>query len=561
MNPVSTPGPVPESSEALTYLNARAGLGSWAVSTDHKRVALLYLAAITLTTAWGGLLAGLIQLNLFTPEGVLHSPDTYNRIFTMHGITMVFFFAVPAIPTIIGYFTLPLILGARNVAFPRLSLLSFYILLIGMGFGFWALVKGSVDTGWWFYPPYSTLYSNSDVAPMLASLAIVGVSYLLTAINFIATIAGLRAVGMHRGRMPFFAWSLYIQSIVWVVAIPVLIVAFLALILERYARVGLFSPELGGSPLLYENLFWFGANALLYSSIIPAIGVMTDVIAAFSRKVVFGYRGAVGSLAALAIIYFLSWGSRMMVSGLPPAASVIFSVIAMLAIVPLGVLVMTWIGTLFGGSISLQSPMLFALGFVLLITLGALVGMFLAAAGTFAYLAETYFVVGQLHLFVAGAVTMAFFGALFYWWPKMTGRLLPDALGQLAAVALFAGFNATFVPQLLMGYMGLPRRYAVYPPEFQILQIISAVGGSLLVIGFLLPMVAFIVSLYFGARADANPWRVAGLAWRTPSPPPPDNFVTPPTVVGGPYDYADLYAPRPGVVLPGPAAIVQPRRT
>jgi cytochrome c oxidase subunit 1 len=541
-------------------LNVRTGVSNWLTTTDHKRIALLYLGAITLLAAWGGLLAVFIQINLLTPEGVLRDPETYNRVFTMHGITMVYYFAVPAIPMVIGYFALPLILGAPNVEFPRLARLSFYVFLVGIGFAFWTLAKGGVDTTWWFYPPYSTLYTATDVGPMLVGLIVVGIAFLLTAINFLATIGGLRAAGMDRWRMPIFAWSLFIQSIIWIVATPLLIIAFLALIVEGYLRFGLFSPELSGTPLIYENLFWLGANMLLYGTLIPAIGVVTDLIAAFARKVVFGYRGTVIALAALAVIFFLSWGFHLIVSGLPPASSIVFGFIAMLAIVPFGLLIMTWLGTLFGGSISLQSPMLFALGFVLLFAVGGLLWMFLAATGTLAYLVETYFVVGELHLFVAGSVMLAYFGALVYWWPKMVGRLLPDAVAQLAAVALWAGFNATFVPQLLLGYMGMPRRYAAYPPEFQILQVVSAFGGVLLLLGVALPMLTFVLSLYLGAKADANPWGVAGLAWRTPSPPPPENFLPPPTVVAGPYEYADIYPPRPTVVLPGPGPAVEPRR-
>jgi cytochrome c oxidase subunit 1 len=524
------------------YLNARYSIWSWFLTTDHKRVAILYMIAITFFFVLGGAAAVLFRLELMTPQGDLVLPETYNKLFTLHGIIMVFFFLIPAVPAVIGNFVLPMMIGARDLAFPKLNLASWYIFMLGGLFTVWAILAGGVDTGWTFYTPYSSTYGNTAVVAAALGVFIVGFSSILTALNFIVTTHTMRAPGMTWFRLPLFVWAHYATSLVIVLGTPVLAITVALVGIERTFGVGIFDPALGGDPLLFQHLFWFYSHPAVYIMVLPSMGVVSELITCFSKKRVFGYRFIAFSSLAIAVLGFLVWGHHMFVSGQSMYAGLIFSFLSMLVAVPSAVKVFNWTATLYKGSVEWSTPMMYALGFIGLFTIGGLTGLFLATIAVDVHVHDTYFVVAHFHYIMVGGSVMGYLGAIHYWWPKMTGRLYPEGWGRMSAVIIFLGFNLTFFPQFLLGYLGMPRRYHDYPPEWQVLNVMSSAGASILGIGYLLPLGYLLWSLRYGKRAGGNPWKAVGLEWTTDSPPPTHNFESTPIVTWDAYDYDPVQA-------------------
>ena len=519
------------------YLNVSYGFKSWLLTTDHKRIAWLYLISVTVFFFIGGVYATLLRLELLTPQGDLVMAETYNKLFTMHGVTMVFFFLIPSIPAVLGNFLVPMMIGARDLAFPRLNLASWYIFVLGGLFTLTAAALGGVDTGWTFYTPYSSIYSNSQVALTVCGIFITGFSSILTGLNFIVTIHTMRAPGMTWFRLPLFIWAHYATSVIFLLGTPVIAIALALVAVERVLHLGIFNPAYGGDPVLFQHLFWFYSHPAVYIMILPAMGVESELITCFARKRVFGYNFVAASSLAIAVIGFLVWGHHMFVAGQSVYAGMVFSILSFLVAIPSAIKVFNWTATLYKGSISLEAPMLYALGFIGLFTIGGLTGLFLATLAVDVHVHDTYFVIAHFHYIMVGGAVMGYLGGIHFWWPKMTGRLYPKGLARLAAIIIFLGFNLTFFPQFILGYLGMPRRYHVYPPEFQVLNVMSTAGASILAVGYVLPLVYLIWSLRYGEVAGRNPWRATGLEWQTPSPPPTDNFEEPPVVEHDPYDY------------------------
>ncbi len=525
------------------YLNVSYGVKSWLLTTDHKRIAWLYLVSITFFFFIGGMFATLIRLELLTPQGDLVQAETYNKFFTMHGVTMIFFFLIPSIPAVLGNFLIPMMIGARDLAFPRLNLASWYIFILGGLFTLGAAAAGGVDTGWTFYTPYSSIYSNTHVALTVIGIFITGFSSILTGLNFIVTIHKMRAPGMTWFRLPLFVWAHYATSMIFILGTPVLAISLTLVALERLLNLGIFDPARGGDPLLFQHLFWFYSHPAVYIMILPAMGVVSELIACFSRKRVFGYEFIAFSSLAIAVIGFLVWGHHMFVAGQSVYAGMVFSLLSFLVAIPSAIKVFNWTATLYKGSISYDAPMLYALGFIGLFTIGGLTGLFLATLGIDMHVHDTYFVIAHFHYIMVGSAVMAYLGGIHFWWPKMTGRLYPEGWARLAALIIFIGFNLTFFPQFVLGYLGMPRRYHVYPPEFQVLNVMSSAGASILAVGYLLPLIYMVWSLRYGRVAEKNPWKAKGLEWVTASPPPTDNFEVTPVVTQEAYAY-DLAEPQ-----------------
>jgi cytochrome c oxidase subunit 1 len=522
----------------VNYLNAQYGIKSWLLTKDHKRIALLYLASVSLFFMAGGIYALLIRIELLTPKGDLVQAQTYNKLFTQHGILMVFFFLIPSIPAVLGNFLVPLMIGAKDLAFPRINLLSWYIYMLGGIITIWALLNGGVDTGWTFYAPYSTTFSNTYVVATGIGIFINGFSSILTGLNFIVTIHTMRAPGMTWFRLPLFIWSHYATSLIMILGTPVIAITILLLAFERLAHVGIFDPALGGDPILFQHLFWFYSHPAVYIMVLPGMGVVSELIANFSRKNIFGYSFVAFSSIAIAVFGFLVWGHHMFVSGQSVYAGMIFSFLSFAVAIPSAVKVFNWTATLYKGSISYDTPMLYGLGFIGLFLIGGMTGLFLAAMGTDVHLTDTYFVVAHFHYVMVGGTLLAYLGGLHYWWPKITGRMYPEMWAKFAALIVFVGFNLTFFPQFLLGYMGMPRRYQAYAPEFQVLHVFSTAGASILGIGLLIPVTYLIWSFRYGRVAGANPWHLPGLEWRTSSPPPTENFAVTPVVTWEAYEFA-----------------------
>ena len=520
------------------YLSRAHTVRSWLLTTDHKRIALLYLWTIIFFFTIASVAAALMRIELTTPQGDLVTSDTYNKLFTIHGVLMVWFFLIPSIPTVLGNFVIPMMLGARDVAFPKLNLISWYIFILGGALALWSLLHGGVDTGWTFYTPYSTTYANSHVISMAAGIFIAGFSSIATGLNFIVTMHKLRAPGLTWFRLPLFIWSIYATSLIMVLATPVLAITLALMSVERFWGVGIFDPKLGGDPVLFQHLFWFYSHPAVYIMILPGMGVISELITCFSRKGIFGYAWVACASMAIAILGFLVWGHHMFVSSQSIYAGMVFSLLSFLVAVPSGIKVFNWTATLHKGSITFHTPMLYALGFIGLFTIGGLTGLFLAALAVDVHVTDTYFVIAHFHYIMVGGMVMAFMGGLHYWWPKITGRLYPEFWGKMAAIVTFIGFNLTFFPQFLLGYLGMPRRYHAYPPEFQVFHVLSTAGASILGVGYLMPLIYLLWSLKRGRVAGPNPWRATGLEWQTPSPPPKHNFEEVPIVTTGPYQYS-----------------------
>jgi len=522
------------------YLNWSYTARSWLLSTDHKRIGILYLLSITFFFFIGGAFAVLIRLELMTPAGDLVHSETYNRLFTAHGVIMIFFFLIPSIPAVLGNFLIPLMIGARDLAFPKLNLLSWYIFLAGAAFTMAAVFSGGVDTGWTFYAPYSSVYSNSAVMLTGIGVFITGFSSILTGLNFIVTIHTLRAPGLTWFRLPLFVWAHYATSLIMVLGTPVLAITVALLALERLFGVGVFDPRIGGDPILFQHLFWFYSHPAVYIMILPGMGVVSEIVACFSRKRVFGYSAIALASLAIAVLGFLVWGHHMFVSGQSAYASNIFSILSFLVAIPSAIKVFNWTATFYRGSIAYDTPMLYAFGFIGLFTMGGLTGLFLATLAVDVHVHDTYFIVAHFHYIMVGGMVMAYMGGLHFWWPKITGRMYPEGWAKFAALVIFIGFNLTFFPQFVLGYLGMPRRYHVYPDEFQVLNVMSSAGASILGVGYLIPMIYFVWSIRHAPVASSNPWRAAGLEWQTPSPPPADNFPETPVVETEAYPYSEM---------------------
>src|SRR2546423_8201804 len=462
------------------YLNATYGIRSWLLTTDHKRIALLYLVSVTFFFFMRGAFATMIRIHLLTPTGALVTPETYNKLFTMHGVAMIFFFLIPSIPAVLGNFLLPIMIGAKDLAFPKINLLSWYIYLVGGCFVLSSFSTGGLDTGWTFYTPLSSVYSNSAVTPAVIGVFINGFSSILTGLNFIVTVHTMRAPGMTWFRMPLFIWSMYATSLVMILGTPVIAITILLLAFERVARVGIFDPALGGDPILIQHLFWFYSHPAVYIMVLPSMGVISELIANFSRKNIFGYGFVAFSSLPIAVFGFLSWGHHLFVSSQSVYAGMIFSFLSFAVAIPSAIKVFNWTATLYKSSISYDTPMLYALGFIGLFTIGGMTGLFLASLAVDVHLSDTYFVVAHFHYIMVGGALMGYLGGLHYWWPKISGRMYPEGWGRFSALVVFVGFNLTFLPQFVAGYLGMPRRYHAYPPEFQGFHVLSTAVASIL---------------------------------------------------------------------------------
>jgi len=525
------------------YLSSGWNLWSWLTTLDHKRIAILYTITITLLFGIGGAAAAMIRLDLMTPHSQLVSVETYNKLFTMHGVIMVWFFLIPSIPATLGNFLVPMMVGARDLAFPRLNLLSWYLFVGAALFTIYALLSGGVDTGWTFYPPYSTAFSTSQVFAAATGVFIAGFSSILTGLNFVVTVHSMRAPGMTWFRLPLFIWAMYATSLILILATPVLAMTLMLMGMERIFGIGVFDPALGGDPLLFQHLFWFYSHPAVYIMVVPAMGVVSEIISCFCRNPIFGYRFMAYAMLAIAAFGFLVWGHHMFVSGQSAFAGTVFSLLTFLVSVPSAIKVFNWTATLYKGHVSFHAPMLYALGFIGLFTTGGLTGLFLASLGLDVHMHDSYFVVAHFHYIMVGAAVMAFFGGMHFWWPKVTGRMYPEGWARFSAILTFTGFNLTFFPQFILGYLGMPRRYPVYPPEFQVWNVLSSAGASLLVFGYILPLIYLLWSLRYGERAPANPWGAKGLEWETASPPPSENFHATPLVSEEAYAYARSESP------------------
>jgi cytochrome c oxidase subunit I len=521
------------------YLNDNYGIRSWLLTKDHKRIAVLYLFTITFFFFLGGLFAALIRLELLTPQGDLFQSDTYNKLFTMHGVNMIFFFLIPSVPAVLGNFLVPLMVGAKDLAFPKINLLSWYIFIAGAAFALAALVSGGVDTGWTFYTPLSSGFLKTPVVVLGVGILIAGFASIFTGLNFIVTVHRMRAPGLTWGRLPLFVWANYAASLIMVLGTPVLAITLILLVLERGFHIGIFDPKLGGDPVLFQHMFWFYSHPAVYIMILPGMGVISEIITCFSRKRVFGYTFIAFSSIAIAVFGFVVWAHHMFVAGISTYSALVFSLLSFAVAIPSAVKVFNWTATMYKGSVTLSTPMLYALGFIGLFTIGGLTGLFLAALGLDIHVHDTYFVVAHFHYVMVGGMVMAYLGGLHFWWPKMTGRLYPEAWAKMAALITFIGFNLTFFPQFILGYLGMPRRYHAYPEEFQVLNVLSSAGASVLAVGFILPLIYFLYSLRYGQVAGNNPWKATGLEWETTSPPPTHNFEETPIVTCDPYNYGD----------------------
>jgi cytochrome c oxidase subunit I len=519
------------------YLRAEKGLASWLLTRDHKRIGLLFLAGTSLSLLLGGTFALVLRLELLTPEPTIVSATGYNRLFTHHGVVMVWMFMIPAIPGVFGNFVLPIMIGAKDVAFPRLNLASFYVYMLGSAVTLWALIAGGVDTGWTFYAPYSTT-SPTAVAPLGLGIFILGVSSIFTGINFIATIHGLRAKGITWFKMPLFVWALYGTSIIIVLATPVLGLSLLLIAMDHVWAMGIFDPTLGGDPVLFQHLFWFYSHPAVYIMVLPALGVISEVVCTFSHRRPWSYHAIAYSSLGIAFVGFLTWGHHMFVAGMSTFDAGIFGVLSMLVAIFSAIKVFTWTATLHKGSITFTTPMLYFLGFMFLFVFGGMTGVAVATSSLDIHWHDTYFVVAHFHFIMVGATLTAFLAALHYWFPKMFGRTYSERWGMVSAVMVFLGFMFTFTPQFLLGNGGMPRRYYTYPEQYQWLNVLSTGGASILALGMTLTLGYLIVALVRGKPvAQPNPWESRSYEWLSPSPPPKHNFVTPPSFERGPYDY------------------------
>ncbi len=528
--------------EIENYLNCAHGFWSWAATRDHKRIGMMYLVSVLTSFLLGGLLALLIRMELWTPERTVMDHDTYNHTFTLHGAVMTFLFIIPSIPAALGNFILPVMLGAKDVAFPKINLASYYLWVGGAVFLLAAIVLGGLDTGWTFYTPYSTTTTSSVITASIG-VFILGFSSIFTGLNFIVTMHTMRPQWMTWFKMPLFLWSLYATSIIQVLATPVLGITLTLLIAERALGIGIFDPKLGGDPVLFQHFFWFYSHPAVYIMILPAMGIISEIVSVFSRKPIFGYRFVAYSSIAIALLGFLVWGHHMFTSGQSRISAIVFSALTFSVSIPSGIKVFNWLATMYRGSIILTTPMCYALSFIFLFTIGGLSGLFLGSLATDIHLHDTYFVVAHFHYVMMGGTLVSFIAGLFYWWPKMTGRMYSELWGRIGCLGVFAAFNLTFFPQFILGARGMPRRYYNYDPKFQLYHQLSTIGAFLLGASLCVVALTLIYSLYRGRKAPANPWGAASVEWQTSSPPPLHNFEND-SVPGDPYDLdSQIYDP------------------
>lgn len=521
------------------YLNCSKGIMSWLGTLDHKRIGLMYLIGVGIAFLCGGAFALLVRLHLWDPEGLLFTNQQYNQIFTLHGAFMVFLFVIPAIPGSLGNMVLPLMVGAKDVALPRLNLLSFYLWVTGALFAALAIILGGFDTGWTFYAPYS-LYTDQAVITIGLGIFVLGFSSIFTGLNFIVTVHKLRAPGLTWFRLPLFVWALYATSLLQVLATPVLGITVLLVAFERLYHIGIFDPRLGGDPVLFEHFFWFYSHPAVYIMVLPAFGIISELVTVHSRKPLFGYKLIAFSSLAIAIISFLVWGHHMFTSGQSTYAMFAFSFLTFFVAIPTAIKEFSWVATVWRGSVALNSPMLYTLAFLIIFAIGGLTGVILGALNVDLHLHDTYFVVAHFHYVMMGSIALAFFAGLHHWWPKMFGKMYNEFLAKIACVTIFIGFNATFLPQFIMGSRGMPRRYATYVPEYAPYHQASTIGAVVLGSGVALMVVYLIASLFTGKKAKENQWGGVTLDWRCPTPPPHLNFDDEPKVVHEVYDYSTL---------------------
>jgi len=522
--------------EPENYLNTASGIKSWLFTLDHKRIGVLYLWSVMAMFFVGGVLAMLIRLELLGPGTDMMQARTYNQMFTLHGAIMIFMFIIPSVPAILGNFLLPIQIGAKDVAFPRLNLASWYFYIFGSALAVYAILSGSVDTGWTFYTPYST-ETTGAVILMVFAVFILGFSSIFTGLNFIATVHKLRAPGMTWYKMPLFVWGLYATGIIQVLATPVLGITLVLLMLERAFGIGIFDPAMGGDPVLFQHFFWFYSHPAVYIMILPGMGVISELVTTFSHRKIFGYKAIAFSSVAIAFLSFGVWGHHMFVSGQSQYATLIFSFLTFFVAIPSGIKMFNWVSTMYKGAITFETPMLFTLSFFFTFAIGGLTGIFLGATAVDVHVTDTYFVVAHFHYVMMGGTIMAFFGGLYYWWPKIWGRMYSEIWGKMSAALIFLGFNFTFFPMFIMGSRGMPRRYFLYPEQYQIYHVLSTAGSWVLALGLLIMAIVLIYAIKWGPKAGKNPWGALSLEWMIDSPPPPHNFTETPKIEHGPYDH------------------------
>lgn len=526
------------------YLNWDTSIWSWLTTTDHKRIFLLYLFTITAFFFVGGIAALMFRAELMYPGQQYFSPQVYNSLFTIHGAVMIFLFIVPGIPATMGNFLIPLMIGAKDVAFPRLNLLSYYIYVVGALMALVALVipfvvtgVPGIDTGWTFYAPYS-LESGAPVIWMTGAAFVLGFSSILTGLNFIVTIHKLRAPGMTWDRLPVFIWASYATAVIQTLATPVVGITLLLLIMERFMGIGIFDPTKGGDPVLFEHFFWFYSHPVVYIMVLPAFGVVGEIIPVFSRKPIFGYKAVCYASLAIAVIGFFVWAHHMLVAGISDASAYYFSIITFLVAIPTAVKVFNWVSTMYKGSITFETPMLYAMGFVFLFMIAGTTGVYLATLATDVFYHDTYFVVAHFHYTIQGGAVIGLMGALHFWFPKITGKMYNEVVAKIGWVLVFVGFNFTFLPQFVLGFQGMPRRYQDYLPEFASMHFYSTIGAYLNALGYIFALGNLLYAFWLGKnKAPANPYNSLSLEWQTPSPPPHDNFKETPIVTSGTYEY------------------------
>ncbi|MFP4500503.1 MAG: cbb3-type cytochrome c oxidase subunit I [Candidatus Hydrogenedentota bacterium] len=535
---VTCPRDIPGSEPPANYLNWKKTAASWLFTVDHKRIGLLYLFSILLFFGVGGILALLFRLELLTPQGDLLQADTYNRFFTLHGVIMIFLFLIPSIPAVLGNFLIPLMIGAKDLAFPKLNLVSWYVFMASGVIAVFVLVRGGLDTGWTFYSPLSTQYSNTHVFLGALAAFVAGFSSILTGLNFLVTIHKMRAPGLTWFRLPLFIWAHYATSVIQILGTPVIAITVALIAIERVWGVGIFDPALEGDPVLFQHLFWFYSHPAVYIMILPGMGVISEVTACFARNRIFGYYFIAFSSVAIAILGFLVWGHHMYVSSMAGYTTLVFSLLTMLVAVPSAIKMFNWVGTLYRGNIVWASPLLYVIAFLGLFAIGGGTGLFLGVGGTDIPLHDTYFVVAHFHYVMVGGAVTAFLAGMHFWFPKITGKMYPEVLGKISAVVVFMGFNATFFPQFILGWLGMPRRYWSYPPEFQVWNVVSTAGAMILGIGFLMPVLYLTWAAFFGPKAAYNPWGARGLEWEeAATPPSAHNFENPIVVTHEAYPY------------------------
>lgn len=520
----------------VNFAQAERGIKAWLTTLDHKKIGLMYLVSIITFFLIGGILAIILRLELWGPAKNFLEAETYNQVFTLHGAIMIFLVLVPSVPAALGNFFLPIMVGAKDVAFPRLNLMSFYIYLFGAVFAIFSMINGAIDTGWTFYTPYST-QTGTAVISMTFGVFVLGFSSILTGLNFIVTMHKLRAPGLTWGKMPLFCWSIYATAIIQVLATPVLAITLLLLIMERTLGIGIFDPGLGGDPVLYQHFFWFYSHPAVYIMILPGFGIISEIIAIFSQKRIFGYWFIAISSLAIAFIGFLVWGHHMFVSGQSTLASVVFSMITFFVGIPTGMKIFNWVTTMYKGSIDLKTPMLYALIFIFLFTIGGFTGVMVGVLSVDVHLHDTYYVVAHFHYVMMGGMLIAFLGGLHMWWPKITGKMYNEFWGRVAAIIIFVGFNMTFFTQFILGSKGMPRRYYNYVDQFTSLHQFSTIGSWVLGVGFIIIAIYLVHSLLKGETAPKNPWNGRSLEWMTSTPPVMENFSYTPVVIHGPYEF------------------------